>query len=110
MPAKPRTIVFDVNETLLDLAPIERLFVEWFGDGSIMREWFAQLVLYSQSLTLADRYVDFGEIALAVLDMVARLHQQTLPDGAAPALKSAIGRLPAHGDVAPAPPGCEMPA
>lgn len=102
MSAKPRTIVFDVNETLLDLAPIERLFVEWFCDGRIMREWFAQLVLYSQSLTLADRYADFGEIAVAVLDMVARLHQQTLPRGAASALKSAIGRLPAHEDVAPA--------
>lgn len=102
MTAKPKTIVFDVNETLLDLAPIERLFVEWFGDETIMQEWFAQLVLYSQSLTLAGRYVDFGEIALAVLDMVARLHQQTLPDGAAHALKSAIGRLPAHEDVAPA--------
>jgi 2-haloacid dehalogenase len=94
-----RTIVFDVNETLLDLSPLESQFEAWFGDGRVMREWFAQLVLYSQSLTLAGRYVDFAEIAVAVLGMVARIHDRELPDGAAETLKSTIGSLPAHSDV-----------
>jgi len=102
MPTQLRTIVFDVNETLLDLSPLDRRFEEWFGDGRVMREWFAQLVLYSQSLTLAGRYVDFGEIAVAVLGMVARIHDRALPNGAAETLKSTIGALPAHSDVEPA--------
>ena len=102
MHAQARTIVFDVNETLLDLAPLEPLFGAWFGDRAVMREWFAQLVLYAQALTLAGRYQDFGTIAVAVLGMVARIHKQALPDMAAHTLKSALGRLPAHSDVEPA--------
>ncbi len=46
-------LVFDVNETRLDIATLEPLFQRLFGSGAVMREWFAQLVLYSQTMTLA---------------------------------------------------------
>lgn len=100
MRAPPAVIIFDVNETLLDIAPLGPLFGEWFGDFAMMRQWFAQLVLYSQSLTLAGRYADFGEIAAAVLAMVAHTHDRELPADAADRLASTLGTLPAHGDVA----------
>lgn len=93
-------IVFDVNETLLDISPLEPLFAGWFDDDAVMREWFAQLVLYSQSLTLAGRYIDFGDVALAVLGMVGRTHGRDLPPDAGHELTSTIGSLPAHDDVA----------
>ena len=53
MPTDTRPIlVFDVNETLLDISTLTPLFTRLFNDGSVLHEWFAQLVLYSQTLTL----------------------------------------------------------
>jgi 2-haloacid dehalogenase len=40
-------IVFDVNETLLDLQTMEPTFERIFGDKSAMRLWFANLIMYS---------------------------------------------------------------
>jgi 2-haloacid dehalogenase len=50
---RPSIIVFDVNETLLDITTLEPLFERVFGDRAVLREWFAQLILYSQTLTLS---------------------------------------------------------
>ena len=52
MAASP-LIVFDVNETLLDLKTMEPTFQRIFGEKSAMRLWFADLILYSAALTVA---------------------------------------------------------
>lgn len=96
--ARP-VLVFDVNETLIDIRPLEPLFARWFDDARAMRRWFAQMVLYSQSLTLAGRYLPFGSIAKDMLDMLAVIEDRDLPEDAASVLKSAMRKLPAHGDV-----------
>ena len=49
----PSILVFDVNETLLDIETLTPLFTRVFNDDNVMREWFAQLVLYSQIMTLS---------------------------------------------------------
>jgi 2-haloacid dehalogenase len=64
-------IVFDVNETLLDLRTMESIFERIFRDKSAMRLWFANLILYSVALTVAGRYVPFTEIGAAVMKMMA---------------------------------------
>ena len=46
-------IVFDVNETRLDLAKMEPTFECVFGEKNAMRLWFANLILYSAALTVA---------------------------------------------------------
>jgi hypothetical protein len=46
-------IVFDVNETLLDLETMAPTFERIFGDKSAMRLWFSNLILYSAALTVA---------------------------------------------------------
>ncbi|MDH2347851.1 hypothetical protein [Bradyrhizobium sp. SSUT77] len=51
-------IVFDVNETLLDLQAMEPTFARNFGDKDAMRLWFANFILYSSALTVAGCYVD----------------------------------------------------
>ena len=58
----PSITVFDVNETLLDIASLEPLFERIFGNRAIMREWFTQLVLYSQTMTLSGLYTPFSEL------------------------------------------------
>jgi 2-haloacid dehalogenase len=64
-------IVFDVNETLLDLDTLIPIFERIFGARLAMRIWFANLILYSEALTLAGAYAPFTEIGAAVLQMLA---------------------------------------
>ena len=56
-------IVFDVNETLLDLETMEPTFERIFGEKSAMRSWFANFIMYSAALTVAGCYVPFTESA-----------------------------------------------
>jgi 2-haloacid dehalogenase len=60
-------VVFDCNETLLDLQTITPTFERLFGDARVMRLWFEQLITYSQALTIADIYVPFTDIGAALL-------------------------------------------
>src|SRR5271154_6740949 len=69
--AKLPLIVFDVNETLLDLETMEPTFQRIFGDQGAMRLWFANLIMYSAALTVAGCYVPFTDIGSAVMKMLA---------------------------------------
>lgn len=102
--SKPRRciIVFDVNETLLDIEILSPFFEKTFSDARVMRQWFAELILYSQALTLSGSYTPFGQIAVAVLKMVAEIRGVTLDAGSIDAFKDHMSRLPAHPDAVPA--------
>jgi 2-haloacid dehalogenase len=41
-------LIFDVNETALDLEALALHFERIFGRSTVLREWFAQLMLYSR--------------------------------------------------------------
>jgi 2-haloacid dehalogenase len=77
-----RNIVFDCNETILDLTTVTPVFQRIFNDPSAMRLWFQELITYSQALTIADVYVPFTDIGGAVLDKIAAARgvQITLAD------------------------------
>ena len=64
-------IVFDVNETLLDLEALAPTFERIFGEKGAMRLWFDDLILYSAALTVAGCYVPFTDIGSAVMKMLA---------------------------------------
>lgn len=99
---RPSIIVFDVNETLLDIATLEPLFERLFGDPAALREWFAQLILYSQTMTLCGLYTPFGELAVGTLRMVASTHGLTVSASDIDELKERLSTMPAHPDVLPA--------
>ena len=67
----PPYIVFDVNETLLDLETLQPTFQRIFGDELAMRLWFANLILYSAALTAAKVYAPFTDTGAAVMTMLA---------------------------------------
>ena len=92
-------LVFDVNETLLDLESLSPLFERIFGDARVMREWFAQVILYSQALTLSNDYEDFGKIGAAVLRMLGQIKTIEIRDKDLQDLRSAMSHLPPHADV-----------
>jgi len=71
VPAKPKVLVFDVNQTMLDLNALRPHFVRVFGDGKVLDEWFALLLQYSLVVSVADAYSDFGTVGRAVLEMLA---------------------------------------
>ena len=64
-----RVCVFDVNETLLDLAALDTLFERVFGDASVRRLWFNQMLQSAFVATMTDAYTTFGEAAGAALRM-----------------------------------------
>ena len=68
---KVRNIVFDCNETILDLTTVTPVFQRVFGEPSTMRLWFQELITYSQALTIAGVYVPFTDIGGAILDKIA---------------------------------------
>ena len=73
-------IVFDVNETLLNLDAIQPIFNRIFDDPAAMRLWFGALITYSEALTLAGVYVPFTDIGGAVLRMLAATRDITISD------------------------------
>jgi 2-haloacid dehalogenase len=98
--ARPAVLVFDVNETLIDIEALEPLFARFFGHPGVFREWFGQLVIYSMTVTLADCYTDFFSLGQSALRMLAEIRGVELADGDAAALADAMATMPAHPDVA----------
>ena len=92
-------IVFDVNETLLDLDAISPFFDRVFGDPAVMRLWFANLITYSEALTLAGSYVPFTDIGGAVLRMLAATRDITISDADAAELTDRFATMPPHPEV-----------
>ena len=97
--AAPSILVFDVNETLIDIDSIAPLFEELFGDQRVLREWFGQLVMYSMAATLAERYVDFFALGQGVLRMLADIYRVDFTDDDVGRLRDRMSTMPAHPDV-----------
>jgi 2-haloacid dehalogenase len=92
-------IVFDVNETLLDLETMEPTFERIFGDKSAMRLWFADLILYSAALTVAGCYVPFTDIGSAVMKMLADTRGIKINDADKKELTEKFSTMPPHAEV-----------
>ena len=95
MHSRPPVLVFDVNETLIDIESLEPHFERMFGDRRVLREWFGQLVLYSMAVTLSERYVDFFSLGQAVLRMTADVHHVRIDDDDLDALSAGMRTMPA---------------
>src|SRR3984957_4540458 len=92
-------IVFDVNETLLDLQTMEPTFERIFGEKSAMRLWFADLILYSAALTVAGCYVPFTDIGSAVMKMLADTRGIKIGDADKKELTDKFSTMPPYPEV-----------
>ena len=95
-----KLIVFDVNETLLDLKALDPQFEEIFGNASVRTVWFGQVLRNSLVATITGQYEDFGKIAGSALTMTAQLHNIQLSEEDRAAIMGGIRSLPPHPDVA----------
>ena len=92
-------IVFDVNETLLNVRALEPLFDRLLGDKASLKEWFALLLLHSEVATLAGPYFHFATLARAALQMTASARSLHLSAGDEDQVLAAMSSLPPHPEV-----------
>jgi 2-haloacid dehalogenase len=92
-------IVFDVNETLLDMAPLKNNINTLLEEPQAFRIWFGMVLHYSLVENCADQYHDFSTIAGAVLKMTADSLGKTVSAEDMKKALSAIKTLKAYPDV-----------
>jgi 2-haloacid dehalogenase len=98
MPGLP-LIVFDVNETLLDLDSMAPIFERIFGERLAVRLWFDNLIIYSEALTLAKIYVPFTDIGAAALKMMADTRGIEITEADKAELTEKFSSMPPHPEV-----------
>src|ERR1700754_1074619 len=92
-------IVFDVNETLLDLETMTPTFERIFGEKDAMRLWFANLIMYSAALTVAGCYVPFTDIGAAVMKMLPDTRGIEVSDADKKELTDKFSTMPPYREV-----------
>jgi 2-haloacid dehalogenase len=95
-------IVFDVNETLLDLGGLDAPFAALLGTDEARRAWFAEMLALSLTANVVDDYADFTVLARRALVTTGdRYGYRVGPDDIA-AIVEAMRSLEPHPDVVPA--------
>ena len=62
-----RAVVFDVNETLLEMGALDPWFMIWFGDRASRKAWFALTLHFAMTLAATRAYRGFGDVGVAAL-------------------------------------------
>jgi 2-haloacid dehalogenase len=94
--------VFDVNETLLDLAALDDFLAEVTGAAEARETWFELMIHNALTITAAQGYRPFGEIGASCLSAVASRYGRTATPKHQQELGERMRRLPAHPEVADA--------
>lgn len=97
----PSILVFDVNETLIDIESIGPLFQRIFGDANVVREWFNALILYSDATTLSGLYATFFSLGQGLIEMLAKIHGVEIKPSDIDELRTRMLTMKAHPDSAP---------
>ncbi len=94
-----RIIVFDVNETLLDLKALDPHFQRIFGEAAVRGQWFSQFIQNAFLTTITNTYAPFGQIGMAALEMVAARRGIELKVEDKQAIGQTLSQLPPHPEV-----------
>jgi 2-haloacid dehalogenase len=99
---KPKVIIFDVNETLLDLENMRASVGEALnGRNDLLPLWFSTMLHHSLVVSATGEYQSFGNIGVAALEMVAENNDIAIShEQARTAIVTPLRSLPAHPDVA----------
>ena len=102
MKPPPDLLVFDVNETLLDLGGVKAAFAKVFGSADLLGEWFLRLLLGSMVSNGVGQYRPFLEIGTEAMLVLAEKHDVSITPDQAVEVVSVMRSLPPHPDVIPA--------
>jgi len=102
MLARPRVILFDVNETLSDMGPLTHRFSDLGAPPHLAALWFAGVLRDGFALTAAGDRAAFGEIGTDSLrrQLVELPLDQDIDDAVAH-IMAGFAALDVHADVAP---------
>ena len=96
----PSILAFDVSDSLLDIRHLAPLFERLFGDGKLVNEWYTQLILHSEAITLAGGpYIPFFNLSEAVLKWMGSIHGVSIQQADIVELGKRAATMPAHSDV-----------
>jgi 2-haloacid dehalogenase len=95
----PKVLLFDVNETLLDLAPLQESIDAVLLEHNASKLWFSTMLQYSLVMTVSNRFQSLTEIGAAALQMMAKNRDVVLSDDDARQALRPMLSLPAHPDV-----------
>lgn len=98
----PQVMLFDVNETLLDLRPLEESIDSVLLEEGAAKGWFTTMLQYSLAMTVSDQYASLPDIGAATLRMLARNREVLLSEEDAKKALQPMLSLPPHPDVKPA--------
>lgn len=96
---RPLVILFDVNETLLDLAPLKENINKVLHNEQGFKIWFGMLLQHSLVDTFINEYHDFTVIAKATLSMAATTLGTDINEKEKKDALSSITQLNAYPDV-----------
>jgi 2-haloacid dehalogenase len=91
--------VFDVNETLLDLSPLDGVFERHTGVPGLRAEWFDLLIRSALATTAAGQYRDFAQLGAACAGSVAQAHGTRSTEAVVAQLAATMRALPVHPEV-----------
>lgn len=95
----PGLLAFDVNETLLSLAPLRSRMEEVFGEDPPVGEWFARMLHGSLVANHINRYRPFGAIGVEALLALAERRGVVVSEEHARELVDAMKALPPYPEV-----------
>ncbi|MBZ9631898.1 haloacid dehalogenase type II [Salegentibacter sp. LM13S] len=98
---KPKIIIFDVNETLLNLIPLKEEINAALENEMGFDVWFPKLLHYSLVETTTGGYSNFSEIAAATFKMISDKFDKEFSDYEIQNILSEITNLPPYPDVKP---------
>jgi 2-haloacid dehalogenase len=98
---RPRVIVFDVYETLLDMSVVERKINQITDSKRGYTIWLELFMQYCFANNSLDTFHDFISIARVTLQMTSRTLGRTLPEAEANDLLELLRHLPVREEVPP---------
>jgi 2-haloacid dehalogenase len=100
MDSKPEVILFDVNETLSDMAPMAQRFIDVGAAGELAAVWFAALLRDGFALTATGDNEKFGRLAEgAARTVLAGTSLSRPPEDAVRHVLAGFTELTVHPDV-----------
>ena len=99
MPQQPQVVVFDVNETLSDLAPLDGRFEQVGAPAHLRATWFASVLRDGFGLAAAGTSQPFAKVAAGVLAAVLAQAGVADVEAAVEHVMTGMQELDVHDDV-----------
>ncbi|MDR9826506.1 haloacid dehalogenase type II [Vibrio sp. FNV 38] len=95
-------ILFDINETVLDLSPLRPKFKRYFNDESYTELWFSMLLHSSTVCITTGVSTDLKRLSRAALISLSGRLNVPLSNAECDDVLNTFASLPAHSDILPA--------